>query len=96
MPDSIASNFDNNIDQYKPFWPKADVKPLAWYLEMLTETRTDMIELLKTGPSATTMFKRSDNFQFSLRWMLAHLVEHDSYHGGQAVLIHEAYKASLR
>jgi len=26
------------------------------------------------------------------RWIVAHLVQHDSYHGGQAVLLHETWK----
>jgi uncharacterized damage-inducible protein DinB len=31
---------------------------------------------------------------YSLAWIVAHLVQHDSYHGGQIVMLNQMWKKS--
>lgn len=78
-----------DVDAHR--WPAPPQEPLAWYLAILDRTREAMIGHLATAePTATVDW--GDDYRFSARWIVAHLVEHDSYHGGQAVLLHEMWK----
>jgi uncharacterized damage-inducible protein DinB len=32
--------------------------------------------------------------QMSLRWVLGHVIQHEAYHGGQIVMLHDLWKRS--
>lgn len=78
------------IDQMNVNWPKPPAEPIEWYYDHLARFRTRAWEvLLNENPERIIARK---NYEMSVRWVIAHVVEHDSYHGGQAVLLHELYK----
>ena len=75
-----------NVDD--AVWPTPPSEPIEWYFDMLSKVRKTSIEVLSniTDPERTYKSTRSDN-EFTVRWMVAHTIEHDSYHGGQAVML---------
>ncbi|MBS1706899.1 MAG: DUF664 domain-containing protein [Armatimonadetes bacterium] len=91
-----ATVFNNGLNQYKPFWPAPPKKPLSWFLQLHDETRVRVLALIESEIDASRMVQRRRMGQFSHRWILSHVVQHDSYTGGQAVLLNEMYKRLRR
>ncbi len=90
--ENVAWNYDRTVKQDIPFWTPPPSQPIDWYFSVLDDTRRAMIERIRRHADSVSVHARSD-YTVTYRWILAHLVEHDSYHGGQVVLIHEAWKA---
>jgi uncharacterized damage-inducible protein DinB len=86
-----AVAYDSQLDQDNVNWPTPPNQPFAWYLEILKTTRNQMIQLIRQEPDPEREFQRSWG-TLTFRWVVAHIVEHDSYHGGQCVLLHELWK----
>lgn len=83
------------IRQYGEKWPEAYKLPLAWYYDMLDERREQ---------TRRTVYRLSDplrrgryrSAEFTLRWILNHLIAHEAYHGGQAALLYILYRKQRR
>ncbi len=77
---------ETNVDD--AIWPTPPSQHLDWYIDILKETRAKTIEVLAgiTDDIRTYTSTRTGN-TFSVRWMVAHTIEHDAYHGGQAVML---------
>lgn len=76
---------ETDVDEVR--WPTPHRQPWSWYWEMLQSVRARTFELVKDFPEPDATFEiwgRKRTF----RWTLAHVVEHESYHAGQAVLLH--------
>ena len=73
-------------------WPVPPSKPLEWYFELHDKIRQRVFDAVR-GIDPTKTYGEGE-FSCTFRWVVAHLVEHDSYHGGQAVLLHEEWKKS--
>ena len=86
-----AVAYDAVLDQDNANWPTPPSQPFAWYREVLETTRAQVIELIRQEPNPDREFQRSWG-TLTFRWIVAHIVEHDSYHGGQCVLLHEMWK----
>ncbi|HRJ33388.1 MAG TPA: DinB family protein [Fimbriimonadaceae bacterium] len=71
-------------------WPEPPKKPLKWYLELHAEVATRSRQWLQ-GVAATHIIQGRTK-SITARWVVSHVMQHDSYHGGQAVLLHENYK----
>ncbi|MBS1718231.1 MAG: DinB family protein [Armatimonadetes bacterium] len=89
--DHPAMEFDMTIDQYKPFWPAPPNEPIEWYYKMLADSRKEMFKLISRQKDPAKQFERKSSTA-TYRWIVAHLVQHDSYCGGQMVLLHEMWK----
>lgn len=77
-------------------WPTPPEWTCAEFFDRLDRVRKRTAETLRsvTGPDRTVVL--SDEYSTSVRWIVAHLVQHESYHGGQAVLLrlmHERMRA---
>lgn len=72
-------------------WPTPHAQPIEWYFDVLTKVRERSKRALM-GIDPHQIFERKNGFSCTARWVVAHVVEHDSYHGGQAVLLHELWK----
>ncbi len=83
--------YDANLDQDGVNWPTPPAQPFNWYLEILQSTRREVIDLIRQETDIDREFQRSWG-TLTFRWIVAHIVEHDSYHGGQCVLLHEMWK----
>jgi len=83
-----------SIDVDARIFPEPPAWPYAKYVELMAESRHRLIEKLKPLRAADTYTSPRGN-TLSYRWVIAHLVQHDSYHGGQIVLLHEEYKKAM-
>ncbi len=72
--------------QYQLTWPTPPAQPLSWYFaqqdEVRARTRQAVAKLY--NPELT---RRRGTDEFSVRWLLHHVITHEAYHGGQAVLL---------
>ncbi|MCH7905510.1 MAG: DUF664 domain-containing protein [Armatimonadetes bacterium] len=65
-------------------------KPKAWYLKQMTDIRRKTKKAMKGLKPSHTGIGRGN--EFTLRWVLHHLVEHEAYHSGQMTLLRELYR----
>lgn len=78
------------IDQYAGKWPQPPREPLSYYYGILDDVRVRTFRAVKDMPPPDVMKSRG-NDQFSMAWVLSHIIGHDSYHGGQIVMLNELY-----
>lgn len=90
-PSNPAVAYDSELDQDNAQWPTPPDQPFSWYLNIVRSTRNQVIEQIRQEPNIEREFHRSWG-TLTFRWIVAHIVEHDSYHGGQCVLLHEMWK----
>jgi uncharacterized damage-inducible protein DinB len=72
--------------QYEGAWPVPPREPWAWYMQILDDVRARTLRTVQDFPESSDTFHRRTS-TFTYRWALAHVVEHESYHAGQAVLL---------
>ncbi|MFZ4508104.1 MAG: DinB family protein [Fimbriimonas sp.] len=89
--DDPAWAYDTTMDQYGPSWPVPPAEPIEWYFDIQDRTRAEMIDLIVAHNNRFTIYQHHD-YTVTYGWIVAHIVQHDSYHGGQAVLLHEMFK----
>jgi uncharacterized damage-inducible protein DinB len=67
-------------------WPTPPRHPLSWYFAQqdAVRERTRQTALALNDPEH--IGRRRDH-EFTLRWLLNHVISHEAYHGGQAVLL---------
>lgn len=73
-------------DQYRGRWPSPPKQPLSWYLAQMDEIRARTREVAQeiNAPEKTGLLWEQ---VFTFRWLLHHVMTHEAYHGGQAVLL---------
>ena len=78
-----------SIDQYGGLWPAPPRRPLSWYYAQHDEIRTRSLALLRAlpDPDEVRTVVWSPNHRCTIRWILHHVIEHEAYHLGQAVLL---------
>jgi uncharacterized damage-inducible protein DinB len=74
-----------DVDDWR--WPTPPRKPLSWYFELHDGIRARTLEGLKNWPEADLAIDRGDGQARTPRWVLGHVIQHEAYHGGQAVLL---------
>lgn len=80
-------------NQYGGHWPVPPAEPISWYFDLHDRMRARGYEAIR-GIEPERVYQRRD-YSCTLRWVVAHVLEHDSYTGGQAVAIKELW-AKLR
>ena len=90
-PEELARLLSAETRQYRIEWPVPPRQPLAWYVAQMDETRARTMALvaalndpLHVSPKTRSRTGQGD---FTLRWILHHVLTHEAYHGGQAVLL---------
>lgn len=86
-PDGVYAR-ELNADRHH--WPAPPKQPLAWYYALQDARREENLTYVRRHPDPNTL--HGGRPDVSYRWIVAHLVQHDSYHGGQAVLLHQMYR----
>lgn len=76
---------ETDVDEWQ--WPTPPHEPLSWYFELHDRIRARTLEGLKRWPAADVPFDRNDGASRTPRWVLGHVIQHEAYHGGQAVLL---------
>ncbi len=74
------------ILQYDVQWPTPPAQPLSHYYGILDEVRQRTYRRMSEVNTPERVYERRDE-TYTMRWILSHVVQHDSYHGGQAVLL---------
>lgn len=77
-----------NVDNH--FWPTPPRQPIKWYYDLLDTVRERALKALAKVDVELTL-PMDESYEFTTPWVIGHVVQHDSYHGGQAVLLHEMY-----
>jgi uncharacterized damage-inducible protein DinB len=90
-PEELKLHMSAEIEQYAGCWPTPPAQPISYYYDILDKVRVRTLESVKAfGPVDDV--KATKWGTMTLRWILAHVIEHESYHAGQAVLLHEIGK----
>ena len=74
-------------------WPAPPAQPLSWYFAQLDAIRARTRELLQNVSPGDTHVSASTGQRLTMRWLLGYVALHDSYHGGQAVLLSISQRA---
>lgn len=80
---------ETDVDAFR--WPSPPLQPLTWYFELHDRIRARTLESIKKWPIAETAIEWDDKPR-TLRWVFGHVIQHEAYHGGQAVLLQEFWK----
>lgn len=75
-------------------WPTPPREPIEWYTELHDRIRSRAVSALASLDAGRV--RDGKDWSVSMRWVVAHVVEHDAYHGGQAVLLHELWKRTRK
>jgi uncharacterized damage-inducible protein DinB len=80
---------ETDVDAWS--WPELPHRPIAWYFELHDRIRARTLESIKKWPAADATRELHDNPR-SMRWVLGHVIQHEAYHGGQAVLLNRLWQ----
>jgi uncharacterized damage-inducible protein DinB len=87
-PKELKKLLSVELDQYVPTWPKAPKKPLLWFYEQQDIIRARTRKIVKElADPATKGYSNYSKRHYTLRWILHHVIQHEAYHIGQAVLL---------
>ncbi|MDI9636908.1 DinB family protein [Kamptonema cortianum] len=78
--------YDLSIDLDNGIFPEPLDEPWEWYIEQLDSARKRTFELLRQIDGPEQVIGGETN-KYSVEWIIGHLVQHDSYHGGQIVML---------
>ncbi|MBL8049012.1 MAG: DinB family protein [Chthonomonas sp.] len=87
-----AIAYDAALDQDNHVWPTPPAESPEWYFDILSAQREKTIALITEHNDPDSVHVRPSGNSFTFRWIVARLVQHDSYHGGQCVMLHEMWK----
>jgi uncharacterized damage-inducible protein DinB len=91
--EQFARVLSKETQQYDSDWPAAPHQPLDWYLGILEETRAEIVALIAPRSDLETKHTAAGRDRtYTLRWILFHVIAHESYHGGQMVMLKEQWK----
>jgi len=90
VPESLKKELlTDETDVWNGKWPVVPSEPLAYYYEKQDRVREHTLRVL-AGLTDIEKDVSAWGNTFTLRWILGHMVSHDSQHGGQAILLHVA------
>lgn len=75
---------ETDVDAWS--WPRPPHQPISWYFALHDRIRARTLESIKKWPAADTA-KEHDGTPRTMRWVFGHVIQHEAYHGGQAVLL---------
>jgi len=85
-PEENKLLMSDQIDQDAWKWPNPPKQPFGWYLELHDRIRARTLQGIRDWPPAETLITRGER-QATARWVFGHVIQHEAYHGGQAVLL---------
>lgn len=86
----------HEVKQDDGIWPVPPKRTKKWLLAQHDSIRERTKSMLQ-GLDPTAPIKRKGwRNEYTLRWILHHLVEHEAYHGGQMLLLRDLYQAQKR
>ncbi len=85
-PEELKTLLSEETQQLNVNWPTPPRKPLNWFFEQHDAIREKTRKILHDLNDPEMVVGRK-GYQFTLRWILHHVLTHEAYHGGQAVLL---------
>jgi uncharacterized damage-inducible protein DinB len=95
--EELALLLSGETQQYEGLWPAPPRRPLAWYFAQHAAIRArthKIVRRLKDPDHIGRRVRQNREAEFTLRWLLYHVLRHEAYHGGQAVLLALMYAKS--
>jgi uncharacterized damage-inducible protein DinB len=89
-PQTLASLNLSHFFDLSANTPHPPAKPLEWYYDQMVLNR-ERCQLVFEIVRPETKIKRGETSR-SVQWVFNHLINHDSYHGGQAVLLKSQFE----
>jgi len=90
--EELKTLLSEETQQYQVQWPVPPRQPLAWYFAQQDAVRERTRQAVLALNDPEHIGRRRD-WEFTLRWLLNHVISHEAYHGGQAVLLSLMQKA---
>lgn len=90
-PEDNKLFMSEETQQYKGLWPTPPRKPLSYYYKILDDVRARTMKAVKAMPPPNKAKPRRD-YAATMGWVLNHVVTHESYHGGQIVMMKELHR----
>ncbi|HEY3267784.1 MAG TPA: DinB family protein [Armatimonadota bacterium] len=87
--EELETLLSRETDQYAQSWPTPPAHPLSWFLaehDAIRARTRATVAALKYPDRVGRRADRPDR-EYTLRWLLGHIILHEAYHGGQAVLL---------
>jgi uncharacterized damage-inducible protein DinB len=81
----------DTIDQDAWTWPEPPKQPIKWYFDLHDRVRARTLKGIRDWPSGDSTITRGSR-QATPRWVLGHVIQHEAYHGGQAVLLNRLWQ----
>ena len=95
--EEIERLLSQETQQYQGIWPKCPHEPLSWYLEQHDEIRQRTRQYLAgLMDSQETRNREGRDSEYTVRWLLSHVIIHEAYHAGQAVLLSLQWNAQFK
>ncbi len=96
-PEELKTLLSEETQQGQVQWPTPPDKPLSWYYAQqdTVRARTSRFVASLNDPlhfGTRLHFDTRRETEFTLRWLLNHVISHEAYHGGQAVLLSLIHK----
>ena len=82
----LAVAYDSTFDQYDMIVPDPPAQSWGWYMEQYNAHRARTIKDLATVADAK-LVRVSRDREYTVEWVVSHILQHDSYHGGQIVML---------
>lgn len=79
---------ETDVDTWQ--WPTPPRQPVSWYFEVHDRIRQRTLEGIKRWPDPDSA-KDLHGRPRTMRWVLGHVIQHEAYHGGQAVLLNRLW-----
>ena len=89
-PEEMKLLMADQIDVDAWRWPPPHRQPITWYFELHDRIRARTLENIKKWPTADFARDLHGNPR-TMRWVLGHVIQHEAYHGGQAVLLNRLW-----
>jgi len=84
--EELARLLSKETQQYDLSWPHPPAQPLSWFLAQHDEIRARTRQIVSTWDDPAHI-RPAQDIEFTRRWLLHHVLTHEAYHGGQAVLL---------
>ena len=80
---------ETNVDEWK--WATPYQEPLSWYFALMDKARARTLESIKRWPEPDARIPGRTK-ECTPRWVFGHVIQHEAYHGGQAVLLQKLWQ----
>ena len=91
-PEELSRLLSEETQQYAMQWPTPPLQTLGWYYAQHDAIRARTRQIVRELDDPEHIGTRRGQ-GFTLRWLLHHVVTHEAYHSGQAVLLSLMHKS---